>query len=52
MSTLNIALAILLMIICVGLLLFSENKTVGFALLPVAIANLTIGASMRKKKNG
>ncbi len=53
MGTLNIVFAILLFVICAGLLLFGDgNKTVPIALLPVAFANLTIGIVVRGKVDG
>jgi len=53
MGTLNILFAVLLFLVCAGLLLFGDgNKTVAIALLPVAFANLTIGIVVRGKANG
>ena len=53
MGTLNIVFAVLLFLVCAGLLLFGDgSKTVPLALLPVAFANLTIGIVVRGKANG
>ena len=53
MGTLNIVFAVLLFVLCAGLLLFGDgSNTVPIALLPVAFANLTIGLVVRGKANG
>ena len=49
MSNLNLAFALLIFILAIGLMVFGDNRTIPMALLPVAFANLTIGIIGRKK---